>query len=344
MVPLFYCGGSYCMTFNIDNHGPFRAVVDTGSPFFTVAGSCTKRWGCFAGEGTASDLKPTWEVFAAKEGIVKWRQGLITFPNATGSAAAALGAVPGIRGGLPLTFGVLSSSLVSRPGGVFLGLVRERELDIRPTFLGQTDFVSLRIDLSRRLKSLTLSRTPLLPPLPASASSLPAAPLVDLRPYGDPVQHYACVASEVVSNNRALETGGKKVYVIFDTGTTGFTMSRELYEEELSATANRPRRKEDKHPWADVRVRFPAEDGSILEVRASDPITTPVDVPWPSFDAHLLIVGLSFLEGSVLTIDNASKRLSVDQTRRASSESGPVGFDPSDCFQGKRGVQCTMQL
>eukprot|EP00961_Rhodomonas_salina_P275584 3723355-Rhodomonas_salina.3 len=43
VVPLFYCGGSYCMTFNIDNHGPFRAVVDTGSPFFTVAGSCTKR-------------------------------------------------------------------------------------------------------------------------------------------------------------------------------------------------------------------------------------------------------------------------------------------------------------
>ncbi len=66
----------------------------------------------------------------------------------------------------------------------------------------------------------------------------------------------AGLASEVVSNSRRLDTGGKPVYVIFDTGTTGFTMSRDLYEGELSATANRPRRKSDAHPWADVRVRF----------------------------------------------------------------------------------------
>ena len=35
---------------------------------------------------------------------------------------------------------------------------------------------------------------------------------------------------QVLSNGRAVEVGGKKVYVIFDTGTTGLTVTRDLYE------------------------------------------------------------------------------------------------------------------
>ena len=33
-----------------------------------------------------------------------------------------------------------------------------------------------------------------------------------------------------MSNGRAVQVGGKKVYIIFDTGTTGLTVTRDLYE------------------------------------------------------------------------------------------------------------------
>ena len=34
----------------------------------------------------------------------------------------------------------------------------------------------------------------------------------------------------------------------------------------------------------------------MLEIQGKNPIVTPVDIPWPGFDAHLLVLGLSFLE------------------------------------------------
>ena len=60
-------------------------VVDTGSPFLTVAGSCTTRWGCFQASlhGEPTLYSETIEVYAAKEGVVKWRRGFISFVNAT---------------------------------------------------------------------------------------------------------------------------------------------------------------------------------------------------------------------------------------------------------------------
>ena len=44
--------------------------------------------------------------------------------------------VRGQVGASKVVFGVLSEGLVGRPGGVFLGLIKEREKDIRPSFLG----------------------------------------------------------------------------------------------------------------------------------------------------------------------------------------------------------------
>ncbi len=201
-----------------------------------------------------------------------------------------------------IVFGVLSDGLVARPGGVFLGLVKERERDIRPSFLGQTDFVGFSLDLAARNKSLRLWRVP---PL-ARRSPAQLIELTDLRRFGDAVLHYAaqahavllrpcprrrrascclarlpspsldartplpaachschsdallchllqstflcasgmcqvnlrsvlvcaceCVRMQVMSNGRAVEVGGKKVFVIFDTGTTGLTVTRQLYD------------------------------------------------------------------------------------------------------------------
>lgn len=49
-----------------------------------------------------------------------------------------------------LVVGVISKDIEGNigPGGVFIGLVKEKESDIRPTFLGQTDFVSFQVGLT----------------------------------------------------------------------------------------------------------------------------------------------------------------------------------------------------
>ena len=55
---LFLCGGAYCAAYELDKQ-PFRAVVDTGSPFMLVDGTCgtgdASRWGCYRGNGRDAD-------------------------------------------------------------------------------------------------------------------------------------------------------------------------------------------------------------------------------------------------------------------------------------------------
>eukprot|EP00293_Proteomonas_sulcata_P012741 CAMPEP_0184316434 /NCGR_PEP_ID=MMETSP1049-20130417/90141_1 /TAXON_ID=77928 /ORGANISM="Proteomonas sulcata, Strain CCMP704" /LENGTH=115 /DNA_ID=CAMNT_0026635409 /DNA_START=24 /DNA_END=371 /DNA_ORIENTATION=- len=115
-------------------------------------------------------------------------------------------------------------------------------------------------------------------------------------------------------------------------------MSRDLFEWGLLNIYEN--RKRGVKPWADVRVRFGLSNGETAELKASNPITTPVDLPWQNFDAHLIVVGLSFLEGSILTVDTESGRLGIEYPENPS----PGGFDPSDCFETKAGTQCKMEL
>jgi len=152
---------------------------------------------------------------AAKEGAVTWRRGFISFVNGTDQGGKEWGAkameewkrerldekvsgrlglrVRGQVGQGKIVFGVLSDGLVARPGGVFLGLVKERERDIRPSFLGQTDFVGFSLDFASQTKSLRLWRVP---PL-ARRSPGQLIELTDLRRFGDPVLHYAAQAHQV---------------------------------------------------------------------------------------------------------------------------------------------------
>jgi hypothetical protein len=62
VVPLFLCGGAYCAAYEIDKQ-PFRAVIDTGSPFMLVDGTCgrfeSSLWGCYRGEGREAGLSDT---------------------------------------------------------------------------------------------------------------------------------------------------------------------------------------------------------------------------------------------------------------------------------------------
>ncbi|KAJ1617492.1 hypothetical protein T492DRAFT_1099553 [Pavlovales sp. CCMP2436] len=285
-IPLTDCGGSYCTVYRVDG-SPFRAVVDTGSPFLSVAGSCTKRWGCYQGEGEPVGLEDSWETYDGREGNVAWRQGSLAF----GSLQLAKSVV----------FGVLSDQLVGRPGGVFLGLVKYEAAGIRPTFLGQTPFQSFTVDL-RDEPQLVLSTAPM---VPVDARWIP---MVDLRPFGSPVEHYATRISSLRVNGRDIRPNdGKSTFAIFDTGTTGMAISSTLWDACLASYE-----KGQGAPWSStVDIDLPAQGGRPITVSVDRPFPcTPIQqIPWKEFDGHLVVLGLSFLEKRALTVDVDEKRI-----------------------------------
>ena len=154
-VPLQFNGKELLVLYRVDG-SLFRAVLDTGSPFLMIPGACGEntraKSGCFRNQGVPSGLASTYEIFDGFEGDVQWRMAPFSFENATGSLI-----------GPPLiTFGVVSESIMSGPGAVFFGLVKDTEPDIRPSFLGQTSITSFQIDLlssddDDNSKALTLS-------------------------------------------------------------------------------------------------------------------------------------------------------------------------------------------
>jgi hypothetical protein len=288
-IPLTDCGGSYCAVYRVDG-SPFRAVVDTGSPFLSVAGSCTKRWGCYQGEGEPAGLSDSWETYDGREGNVAWRQGSLAF----GSLQLAKNVV----------FGVLSDQLVGRPGGVFLGLVKHEAEGIRPTFLGQTSFQSFTVDLrAADSPQLVLSTAPM---VPVDARWMP---MVDLRPFGSPVEHYATrVVSLRVNGLDIRPADGKPTFAIFDTGTTGLAISGALWDECLARYV-----KGQGAPWSSVvDIDMQANQGGrpiTMSVDRPFPTTPIQQIPWTKFDGHLVVLGLAFLEQRALTVDVDERRM-----------------------------------
>eukprot|EP01083_Nonionella_stella_P276588 939872_1 len=110
-------------------------------PLLTIPGSCGSntraKTGCYKRQGVPSGLPNTYERFDGFEGEVEWRMAGFSFVNATGS----------LLGPELLTFGVVDDDIMSGPGGVFFGLIKNTDSWIRPTFLGQTDIKSFTVDL-----------------------------------------------------------------------------------------------------------------------------------------------------------------------------------------------------
>ena len=239
----------------------FGAIVDTGSPFLTVPSTCSARsykykWGCYHPEKTYdSGLSNTIEGFDNNQGTVVWRKAGFAFD---GESRPEM-----------LTFGVFGPDLLDGPGGVFLGLIRDTDRWIRPSFLGQTGYGSFRVDL-RRTPRLVLSKQSMI-----RRYDDDYIPLVrDLnRRYGAPVVHYAARASGFVVNGLPLKLDVRNpTYVIFDTGLSGMAVSDELFEgRNLQARKNR-----EKSLWGEVSVSFETRAGGSIELRAAKPITTPL--------------------------------------------------------------------
>lgn len=320
-VPLVWREGAFCLRFSLSDSSrassssalgsTFWGVADTGSPFLLVA-QCERRdcpaycerWGCYRGEGKASDLADTVEVYVSGESKVQWRQGVAcSFPDAEeqrgrssattpavlraprwGGAAASGGRGPspdgGATSGSGLRFGV-QSGVVGSGGtgsGVFFGLIRDRSRDIRPTFLEQTPFVSVGMDLrevGREALSLSASHR-----LSARGDVLE---LVDPRVWGDPVRHYSAVASvfRVGGNELQLQGDGstpprpRRVLCIFDTGTTGISMTQGLFDNYWSTV---------RRTAAAAQARDPRASGTFTRARRVE-------------------VGFKLVSGNELTLD-----------------------------------------
>ena len=305
---------------------------------------CGAFWGCLVeGDARPSGLTETYEVYGLQEdGVTKWVLGDLTFEEAARSESAGAiprGAIPEDRRGgveeavvassvsaatsgddiIPLgrfffpevLFGLTSDT---RPRGSaagggtgnapFLGLVKGRQDWIRPTFLGQTDVASFSLDFSR--DALTLSRERLIP-LDERRGVLA---LADLRPLGSPVYHYAVEAKELwINGGRYRDKRKRPVYVVFDSGTTGCLVSRELFESSDFSLGT-----------FECHARFEDEAGARVSIGTSLRecagrclfLPLPVDVPWEGVprDAHVIFAGLAFMfnKGS-LTVDADDGRL-----------------------------------
>jgi len=214
-----------------------------------------------------------------------------------------------------VTFGVLPESLMDGPGGIFLGLVKNTDARIRPSFLSQSAVSAFSIDLRARVepKTLTLSK---------SNDAWISGDWIqlnarNLQKGGDPTRHYSAEVLDVSVNGRPLVASDsrgkrqKKIYVIIDTGTSGMIITPDLFDERYKvARANR-----EKSLWGDVDVTFGTARGETLTLSATKPLTTPFgsNRPWGKpLDGYLLVVGLAFLDNKKTSIDIDNGRMWIE--------------------------------
>ena len=302
-VPIEYIPalGAYVVNYYLFGE-PFSAIVDTGSPFLTAPSTCSKwsykhQWGCYHPELTyESGYANTIEGFDNNQGPVVWRKAEFAFGD-----------------NMPpqnLTFGVFGPELLDGPGGLFLGLIRDTDSWIRPSFLQQMGYTSFSVDLCQT-SYLTLSKQTMI----ADDNYIPL--VRDLsRKYKAPVVHYTAKAAEFIVNGLPLQLDpNTPTYVIFDTGVSGMAVSTELFD----GRSIQARKNKEKTLWGEVSVKFKTNAGDLVELTAKKPITTPLghDTPWTRFKGNLIVLGLAFLVNHVMTVDIDGKKVQFTSDKGA---------------------------
>ena len=328
----------------VDTGSPFLVVPQTSCrPDYP--------WGCYRPEESqeAVGLKPTRERFDGNEGWVEWRQGSFSFLLDDSRENVSLVANAMTNEELPasrldrifpmssaMTFGVISESLMDGPGGIFLGLVKYTDNWIRPSFLGQSEVSAFSVDLRKTegiSPSLTLyGNTEDLYPVAnhhsegdqketdGSLSTLKMKEYIPLtkelnKRYGNPTIHYAAIASSIRVNGSLLEHSSRlngKLYVIFDTGCSGMSVSPDLFDRQYTLA----RSQKAKNVWDKIEIDFKTSTGELTTLNAKRPITTPLasERPWgKKLDGHLIVLGLSFLDDLKMTIDVEGSKIWFDK-------------------------------
>ena len=81
--------------------------------------------------------------------------------------------------------------------------------------------------------------------------------------------------------------------------------------ELLDQRYRKARQNKEKSLWGNVKVSISSHLGDTVSLTARKPVTTPLgEKPWPKFrNAHLIVVGLAFLDGRKIGIDIDRQRL-----------------------------------
>ena len=279
-----------------------RVVVDTGSPYLVVADGAATNCVIASGfipvgdedafqnnmfdallssfseddeedttafEFMQSDYGPTEEIYGSQAGQILWKSASAKFRDPK-LLASADGQV---------VLGVLDEALAAESGGPLLGLVKRSngvstKIQRRPTLLEQmriaspddpkmlNEVASFRLDYPN--KALTLSSQPMIPPTELTK----AFNLVDLRPLGDFVEHYACLVEEVVFDGMSYTSeslasrdeprkrgiGRRKrrdIVAVFDSGLTGCLLIQPFYDRLVDGEGLDP----SKFSSVDVKIK-----------------------------------------------------------------------------------------
>ncbi|CAJ1378193.1 unnamed protein product [Effrenium voratum] len=210
--------------------------------------------------------------------------------------------------------------------------------DVKPSFLEQTPFKVLTVDL-RHPGRETLELAAEKPVALGEASR--TIKLEDPQRWGDPVKHYCAVATVRIAGQAIAATNNvspRKVLAIFDTGTTGASMTRGLYDAYLQLAKHNS---SSGMSWSQARrmevvfdsdVTFEMQRGKHSAYGIGLDLVTPIDemawagvgpsesianykVPGGAHDERpfedVMLMGLGFLVGKKLAVDTVRDELTV---------------------------------
>ena len=269
-----------------------------------------------------SEYLPTEEIYGSQAGQTAWKSTSAKFRDPRLVSASPSGRV---------ILGVLDEALVAESGGPLLGLVKRSnaistKIQRRPTFLEQimiaspddpaklSEVASFRLNYPN--KSLTLSTQPMLSSADRNIPTSTSFNLIDLRPLGDFVEHYACLVEEVVfdgvaynSQTLASREGAKRkgtgrrkkrdIVAVFDSGLSGCLLIKPFYDRLVEGEGLDP----SKFSSVEVRIKPCAgERGGNKKKSSSKRSSTKGE----SFDAPLCTISSSKDSNRLFYVDPIS--------------------------------------
>ena len=212
-------GGCYAIRLVLDDM-PYYAVVDTGSPFWTVPRAVRGRpwvpWKWYP---------PTKEQYGDTTDVMEWRWCRTVVP------------------GKAILAGIPSERTMQNTGGIYAGLIAQD--DHRPTFLEQILMDGRRcVGFSMQFgtdPSLMLYRNNFMVPEPSKLNptiSYHALPLFDLTPFGPDLHHYAVRIDGLIlryadGSVRDIDPSScsRPLVAVIDTGLTGCVLDAPLADD-----------------------------------------------------------------------------------------------------------------
>ena len=334
-IPMTYDGASFVLDYYIGD-ASVRGVVDTGSPFITIqGGNGSENWGFV----TQNDIRPspygeTYEVYGLQvDSSTVWCLGDLRFTTGFNDDSRSRSRDWNLR---EMVLGVVNGSMANVGGSInganasFVGLTKYRQDWIRPTFLEQTDVSSFSMNFEK--ETLTLSRKNLID----RRKDANVLAMIDLRPLGSPVYHYAVLLDDLYINGEKhkFKNKNEKTYVIFDSGTTGLLVSQDLYEN----SAFRDGAFQAAMTFTDVKGnKSSVAIGSSIRTctRKCLFLCLPLKVPWDGVleeKSNVIFAGLAVLmnQGEItVDADEGVLRLKSDPgVSRMEFEADEEGFIP----------------